>query len=264
MLNWTPCWTPYACSSQGKRAYQEDNYGVFESFGAPEQDHLLLVLADGMGGERGGAIASKLAVRQFIATFKNNSAVPIPQRLSESLEQANQIIADEVAARPYELSGMGCTLLAAVINAMELYWISVGDSPLWMCRDGQLARLNQDHSYRAVLAQQVAAGELTAEAAQRHPYQNALLSAVTGATLNMIDLTEEPVALHPDDQILLASDGLLTLSADTIAEKLMQSASGRTCQQLLAAVTAADLPYQDNVTVVLAKMAPKPVRNTTS
>ena len=255
MLNWTPRWTPYACSSQGKRAYQEDDYGVLESFGAPDQGDLLLVLADGMGGERGGAIASKLAIRQFIASFKNSSAVSFPQRLGESLEQANQTIADEVASRPFELSGMGCTLLAAVLSTTDLYWISVGDSPLWICRDGQLTRLNQDHSYRAVLAQQVASGELSAEAAQRHPYQNALLSAVTGAALNMIDLPSESYALHPGDQILLASDGLLTLSEETIAERLMKSESGRACQRLLATVTAADHPYQDNVTVLLARMA---------
>ena len=255
MLNWTPHWTPYACSSQGKRSYQEDDYGVLEFSGAPNQRDLLLVLADGMGGERGGAVASRLAVRQFIASFKNSNASSIPQRLSKALNQANQTIADKVAAKPYELTGMGCTLLAAVLSNMQLYWISVGDSPLWICRDGQLTRLNQDHSYRAVLAQQVAAGELTAEAAQRHPYQNALLSAVTGVALNMIDLTDKYYPLRPHDQILLASDGLLTLSEKSIAEKLLQSKSGRICQSLIAAVTAANHPYQDNVTVVLAKMA---------
>ena len=255
MLNWTPRWTSRACSSQGKRAYQEDDYGILEFSRAPDQAELLLVLADGMGGERGGAVASKLAIRHFIASFKSSSADAIPQRLNDALEQANQTIADEVAARPFELTGMGCTLLAAVLSDMELYWISVGDSPLWILRDGQLTRLNQDHSYRAVLAQQVAAGELTPEAAQRHPYQNALLSAVTGAALNMIDLTNEAYALHDDDQILLASDGLLTLSEEAIAEQLVQSKPGRICQRLLTAVAAADHPYQDNVTIVLARKA---------
>ena len=255
MLNWTHRWISHACSSQGKRTYQEDDYGVLEFSRAPDQAGLLLVLADGMGGERGGAVASKLAIRHFIASFKYSSVVSIPQRLSDALYQANQTIADEVASRPFELTGMGCTLLAAVISAMELYWISVGDSPLWIYRDGQLTRLNQDHSYRAVLAQQVAAGELSAEAAQRHPYQNALLSAVTGAALNMIDLKNEAYALRPDDQILLASDGLLTLSEEAIADQLLQSEPGRVCQRLLAAVTAADHPYQDNMTVVLARKA---------
>ena len=78
---------------------------------------------------------------------------------------------------------MGCTLLAVVLAQEGLYWISVGDSPLWLWRAGRLHRLNQDHAYRSILAHRVHEGEMSADDAARHPDRNALISAVTGLSL---------------------------------------------------------------------------------
>ncbi|MCK7461533.1 MAG: protein phosphatase 2C domain-containing protein [Sphingobacterium sp.] len=126
----------------------------------------------------------------------------------------------EVATDPDNLRGMGCTLLAVVLTAEGLYWISVGDSPLWLWRRGRLRRLNQDHAYRSVLAEQVSAGEISAVEAASHPDRNALISAVTGEDLELVDLSRQPCTLKPSDQILLASDGVLTLSEQEIAAVL--------------------------------------------
>lgn len=242
--------------AQGSRSRQEDDYGVFEL--PPELDagDLLLVLADGMGGEQGGARASALAVRSFIGTYDTVSAATIPERLERTLAQVNWQMAREAATDPEELDGMGCTLLAVVLAEEGLYWISVGDSPLWLWRRGRLHRLNQDHAYRSILARQVFIGEISAEAAARHPDRNALMSAVTGDALDLVDLPRQAYALRESDQILLASDGVLTLNEREIAAILAdRRVDGTPCQALLAAVAAHGRSQQDNITVLWARSA---------
>lgn len=242
--------------AQGSRSRQEDDYGVFELPPELGAGDLLLVLADGMGGEQGGARASALAVRSFIGTYDTVSAATIPERLERTLIQVNAQMALEAATDPEKLNGMGCTLLAVVLAEEGLYWISVGDSPLWLWRRGRLHRLNQDHAYRSILARQVSIGEISAEAAARHPDRNALMSAVTGDALDLIDLPRQACALRRSDQILLASDGVLTLNEQEIAAVLAnQRVNGTPCQSLLAAIAAHGRPQQDNITVLWARSA---------
>lgn len=242
--------------AQGSRPRQEDDYGVFELPPELEAGDLLLVLADGMGGEQAGALASALAVRGFIETYDAVPAATIPERLERTLSHVNGRMALEVATDPDNLRGMGCTLLAVVLTAEGLYWISVGDSPLWLWRRGRLRRLNQDHAYRSVLAEQVSAGEISAVEAASHPDRNALISAVTGEDLELVDLSRQPCKLKPSDQILLASDGVLTLSEQEIAAVLKSLRLAESpCPQLLTAVASRQNPQQDNVTVLWARPA---------
>ncbi len=241
--------------AQGDRVRQEDDYGVFEL--PPELDagDLLLVLADGMGGEHAGARASALTVRDFIETYDAVPAATVPERLERTLAHVNQRMALEVASDPERLEGMGCTVLAVVLAEEGLYWISVGDSPLWLWRRGRVRRLNQDHAYRSILAARVSAGEISAADATRHPDRNALVSAITGEDIELVDLPSQPYPLKCGDQILLASDGLLTLSESEIAASLTGAYGKAPCRQLLAAVEARRHPHQDNMTVLWARAA---------
>ncbi len=251
-------WVHDEGTAQGGRARQEDDYGVFELPPELEAGDLLLVLADGMGGEQAGARASALTVRAFIETYDTVPAATIPDRLERTLAHVNQRMALDVASDPEHLAGMGCTLLAVVLAEEGLYWISVGDSPLWLWRRWRLHRLNQDHAYRSILAAQVSAGEISAADASRHPARNALVSAVTGEEVDLVDLPRQPYPLKRGDQILLASDGLLTLSESEIAT-LLASARGREpCRRLLTAVEARQQAQQDNITVLWAEAANQP------
>ena len=95
-----------------------------------------------MGGHAGGEVASKQVVEHFCAAYvKNspdrNSPGNIPGALRSSLNIANEALANTVAETP-KLRGMGTTLIGCVIREDQLYWISVGDSPLWVCREGLL------------------------------------------------------------------------------------------------------------------------------
>ena len=108
----------------------------------------------------------------------------------------------------------------------------------------------------------MSAGEISAEDAASHPDRNALISAVTGDDLELVDLPRQPFALKPNDQILLASDGLLTLSEREIAAVLKDARTAPSpCRPLLEEVMSRRHPQQDNATVSWAKRAsPEPDR----
>ena len=92
----------------------------------------------------------------------------------------------------------------------------MGDSPLWLFRDGRLRRLNADHSMAPVLASLVAAGRMTAEQAATDSKRHALRSAVMGDAIHLVDVSSQPVAVRKTDRLLLASDGLMTLVDEEI------------------------------------------------
>lgn len=238
---------------QGDRDYQEDDFGIshFHQLG-DEGEHILLVLADGMGGHVAGATASALAVRRFVEAFEELDGT-VAQRLRFALDASNNEIRKAVKANP-EWDGMGCTLVGVSITAAGLQWVSVGDSPLWVYRKGRLERLNADHSMAPVIANLVEAGHLTPEEAATDKRKNALRSAVMGDDMELIDLKEEPLKIKSDTRILLASDGVDTLEADEIEAILKEyddQSARQTVAALIAGVEAKAKPGQDNTTVLL-------------
>ena len=240
----------------GTRPYQEDDFRI-TAFPVRDPDgcDLLMVLADGMGGHRGGAEASRLAVSTVVEKFRQGGG-GIAARLRTSLDAANAAVGRDAADPRY--AGMGCTLVACVVTDDEMaHWISVGDSPLWHLRVGRdgdadrMDRLNADHSMRPVLEDMALLGRITPEEVETGA-ANQLRSAVTGEDLTLIDAGSAPVQLRAGDRILLASDGLETLSKEEI---LRLSGAGRTSaaivSDLLDAVEATGKSSQDNATVVV-------------
>ena len=238
----------------GKREYQEDDYGLLDGrdLGLDGSEHTMLLVADGMGGHVGGATASSLLSKTFVETYPQESG-PIVDRLRACLEAGNKAIADAITENP-ELDSMGSTLVAAVVSSEGLNWISVGDSPLWLFREGKLERLNADHSMAPVLADLVATGRMTAEEAARDPSRHSLRSAVMGDEIHLTDVSSQPVAVEQGDRLLLASDGLMTLSDQEIAgilKKTQDAPLEDSVTALIQAVEAAKQPHQDNTTVLL-------------
>ena len=238
----------------GQREYQEDDYGLLDGrdLGLDGSEHSMLLVADGMGGHVGGATASGLLSKTFVEVYPQASG-SIVERLRDCLAAANKALADAIAENP-ELDSMGSTLVAAVVSSEGLHWISVGDSPLWLFRQGKLERLNADHSMAPILAELVAKGDMTEEDAARDPRRHSLRSAVMGDDIHLIDASAQPVAVEKGDRLLLASDGLLTLSEPEIAAILQQTQDAPLADSaaaLIQAVEAAEHPHQDNTTVLL-------------
>jgi protein phosphatase len=243
-------------ASQGARSYQEDAAAVWQppdvDAGAAEPTRLLAILADGMGGHAGGAIASDAVCTSFEAQYIEQQGSP-RHRLKAALNAANGAIAALVAAQP-QLRGMGSTLLGVAFHDGHASWVSVGDSPLYLYRRGEMARLNEDHSMAPVLDKLVAAGRLTAVEAEYDPRRHMLRSAVVGEDLDLVDLAQSPWALQDGDVVVLASDGIHSLADVEIARVIAacrNEGADATAEALIAAVKDARVPHQDNTTVIV-------------
>ena len=245
----------------GKRDKQEDSFRLLDvrDLGLDEGEHALLLVADGMGGHVGGKKASDLLCKTFVREYKEypRASGSIVDRLHHCLREANEAIAEEVKKNP-ALASMGSTLVAAVVTSEGLHWISVGDSPLWLFRAGKLERLNADHSMKSELDELVAEGRMTAEEAKQDPRRNWLNSAVMGDEIYLIDVPSQPVAIKKGDLVVLASDGLLTLNDQEIAEILKKTRDAplkKSAEDLIEKVEEKaeedEHSYQDNTTVLL-------------
>jgi protein phosphatase len=252
-------------ATKGARSYQEDTAlflsGKDATAGAqpPEPDgaSVVAVLADGMGGHAGGALASRMACESFLKAFAGQEG-PNPDRLIESLAAANKAIADTVVANPM-LAGMGSTLVGVTFGADGIEWVSVGDSPLMLYRRGEIALLNDDHSLAPELDRLAAMGAITEEEARRDPRRHMLRSAVTGEDIELIDLSARPLRMEPGDYIILASDGLQTLETAEIQRIVAAYADDgavAVANALIRAVEALKDPHQDNATVVAVRPLP--------
>jgi protein phosphatase len=238
---------------QGCRKDQQDNARCVNL----EQNRLLVLLADGMGGQAGGQTASRLAIEHFIAAYPS-ALDDQAECLRHSLAAANASIAEHLSVNPRD-KGMGTTLVAAVIDKRGVQWLSVGDSPLWLYRQGLLRRLNQDHSLAAVFVELVALGRMTAEDAAADPKRCQLRSVINGETIAKIDLAQQPHALSSGDMLLLASDGILTLSENRIATVLHEQEKNPVdaiVQTLIQQITDARNPAQDNASIMLYRHSP--------
>lgn len=225
-------WRGEGAQHQGARPYQEDSWALRTlADGA-----LLAVLADGMGGHAGGAVASRLAVGAFLMAMESGHS------LRDALDAANSAVG-EAARRDSALDNMGTTLVAAVVQGNEVRWISVGDSPFYLATRGQIERLNADHSMVPQIEALAERGIITPEEAAHHPGRHTLREAVMGNPLTLID--EGRRGLGPGDRLLVCSDGIETLEAAEIARQ-----APKPVQALIDAVLAVGALGQDNVTVI--------------
>ncbi|MFN4014617.1 MAG: PP2C family protein-serine/threonine phosphatase [Reyranella sp.] len=233
----TTRWRGEGGQHQGARPYQEDSWRLV----ALGDGSLLAVVADGMGGHAGGAVASQLAVDAFVHAVEQGGG------LDDGLHDANQAVGRGALARR-ELQGMGATLVAAQLRGDEVRWISVGDSPFYLVEAGKLVRLNADHSMAPQIDALVARGMLSAEDAENHPGRHTLREAVMGEPLTLVDRGSR--RLGPDARLLVCSDGVQSLTNDQLLAQAAQPVD-----RIVAAVLAVAEGHQDNITVVKLERA---------
>lgn len=225
-------WRGEGAQHQGARPYQEDSLSV-KRLG---DGSVLAVLADGMGGHAGGAVASRVAIDAAVSSIGTGAS------LAAALQAANRAVGEK-AASDASLTGMGTTFVAVLVNGDEMRWVSVGDSPLYLVAGGGIERLNADHSMAPEIDALVASGLLSARQGASHPGRHTLREAVMGQPLKLID--EGCRRLSSGAWLLLCSDGVQSLDDDAIA-----AGAGGSAQALIGAVLEARVPHQDNVTVI--------------
>jgi protein phosphatase len=237
----------------GNRHDQEDSLQVGRPVHTEQLAGQLFLLADGMGGHASGKLASQLVCETANSAF-HNATGSIPERLQSALTAAHERIV-QAQESVQDRRGTGATLLAVWIGADHAYWLSVGDSPLWLLRGTTLTRLNQDHSMRPVFAKLVETGQMTQEALETDAKRHALRSAITGNPIRMVDAPAESLPLYPHDTLLLGSDGVETLSEAELTALLGGQADEQTrLTAVLQAIEAKARPEQDNASAILISL----------
>ena len=156
---------------QGSRDYQEDSLITDFPIG---DDCGIVVLADGMGGHASGDVASNIVVTEVFADLKFQKLdfidreEFIPEMMMHALEDANETLGHHVAENP-AARGMGSTMVSVVVVGQNMYWNSVGDSPLYHYRSGKMSKLNEDHSMAPQIDLLAESGILKPEEALNHP-----------------------------------------------------------------------------------------------
>ncbi len=244
----------------GARDYQEDTFLITHlGQGDDPSAAALVIVADGMGGHAAGNVASNIATSTFQKTFSGLYPTDeVAGALKQSLLAANDAIRAAVKETP-ALQGMGCTMVAALLSRGRLWWVSVGDSHLYLLRDRQLVKKNADHSYGGYIKRMKEMGADVEPDPNLSP--NMLMSAMIGEEIADIDLSETPLTLLPGDRVLLATDGLDTLGQGSVIQHSAWSATARDCvSALLKAVEDAEQPRQDNTSVVCVDAKTREIR----
>lgn len=221
------------------------------------------VLADGMGGHAAGDVASKIVVTEVFSELKMQAGDPtalenqIVTILRDAALSANECVRMHAQTNP-ETEGMGATLVAPVLFGNRLYWISIGDSPLYLFRQGVLTRLNEDHSMTSQIDYMVDSGMVEEDWARNHPDRNCLTSVLIGEEIARIDCPVKPVEIVEGDIVVVASDGLEFLTEEEIVE-LIQSNLGRSSAEIGASLmkSLSDLgdPDQDNISLCVIQVS---------
>jgi len=234
----------------GRRNSQEDAFLItYLSEKSDAGADAVLIVADGMGGHAAGHLASNLAVQTFNRHVTTHYAEgDIPALLHEGIAHANKVIGD-TAKETSALQGMGCTLVSVVLSGSHLYYVSVGDSHIYLLRNHKLKKANADHSYGGFLDRMAALGQPVEP--EPGSTTNMLLSALTGEHIYEIDCPSEPLELLPGDKVILATDGLDTLAEDQIAALGAEASTANSLVDgLLKAADNAKAKHQDNTTVL--------------
>ena len=241
----------------GARAQQQDKTDAKPLKAEPGA---LLVLADGLGGHESGAEAAQIVVDTFLTAAAAGSFDPMDRRrdaLREALETANTRIAGGVNPAHGQRS-MASTAVAAVVANGMLSWVSVGDSHLYLWRSGKLFKLNQDHSQAGLM---VRSGHYQPNDPEVLAAKSVLVSALTGRKLEIVDWPKEAFKVEKGDVLLLASDGLNTLTeqeVEGIVSEVELEGAVKLSRTLLETVKGRRADRQDNTTVAVARVLDLP------
>ena len=185
-----------------------------------DQERGLFIVADGMGGHAAGEVASEMAVQivaRDMAEIRDLSGQDVLDALAESLRMANRAIYERTIVEA-DKQGMGTTASCLMLGAKRWIIGHIGDSRVYLLRDGTFRQLTKDHSY---VQEQVDAGFLTPEQARYHPYSNVITRCVgANAAVEADVLTGE---LQNGDLFLVASDGLTGMVEDPQLKKIMET-----------------------------------------
>jgi protein phosphatase len=238
-----------------RRDHNEDSFRI-----NPETN--LLIVCDGMGGHAAGEVASRIAVETvdgFIQATHNDEDITWPfeydealslnaNRMRTAVRLANQNVIANIHDRK-EYKGMGTTIVGAVLDGPHASIGHVGDSRIYILRDGELRQLTRDHSW---IDEQLKQGILTPEEARKHPLRNVITRALGSKEEVQVDVDD--LQLSDGDTVVMCSDGLTGMLEDHEIKQIIEENHEdleAACKALIDSANARG--GDDNITVILAR-----------
>ncbi len=230
------------------RSGNEDNFAVNAT-----GDRGLFIVADGMGGHAAGEVASEMAVQIVeleLAKLRDLDDPSAAQKVTDALRKANRNIHDRTITE-VDKQGMGTTASVLIVSKLRYLIGQVGDSRVYLLRDGALHQLTKDHSY---VQEQVDAGFLTPEQARYHPYSNVITRCVGASPDVEPDVYQGEV--HVGDVFLVASDGLTGMVDDRRLQMLLMSRAEPERKVHALISEANGRGGLDNITAIVVQIVP--------
>jgi protein phosphatase len=234
-----------------QRRNNEDRFSYWEPGSEKTFRHKgrLAIVADGMGGQEGGQDASRIAVEAIQKAYSETPDGDPRALLQAAFQSAHQSIQKYAAEHPW-LTGMGTTATAIALVGRELYYSHVGDSRLYLARQGSLSRITRDQSYVGRLVEQ---GIISPEEAGSHPQRNVLTAALGAGAEIVPESSELPIGLESGDVLVLCTDGLWGLVKE---EEILNIVTGRApaeaCRQRVELARERGGP--DNITLEIVRI----------
>ena len=236
----------------GSRQRQEDSFAFINAVdvSAMKKEGLCAIVADGMGGMRDGRIASETAIaslRWDLAAMSRKG--DIPSQMKEAVLNAGAKVFEAL-----EGDG-GSTVVLCLFYDEQFYFVSVGDSYLFLLRDGALLRLNEEHNVQErEYLKTINGGSMNPAAARANEEAAALTSFLGMDEIEYIDVLKKPLKIHNGDVFLLCSDGVGgVISEEKIRECLTLGTPQEMCHAMEEAVLEKQEPYQDNYTALVVR-----------
>jgi len=232
----------YCVTRQGKKRPNNEDHLLYKQY---NNDTVLLAIADGMGGHAAGEVASEIAIDVI------NDLDPNVETMELHLAKLMQKASLRVQKRAFEdstLEGMGTTLSVVLVRNKNAYWIHVGDTRIYLFRDGLLSQITEDHTVPQLLVKE---GEITKEEARLHPLHHVLLNCVGP---DEYEADQGSFLVAGKDLLLLSTDGL----HDALSDADMESILGRNTDlkervnDLVSAALQAE--GEDDITVITVEL----------
>ncbi|MEN8904713.1 MAG: Stp1/IreP family PP2C-type Ser/Thr phosphatase [Clostridiales bacterium] len=232
------------------RTVNEDSFFIKSSY---ENLPDIYIIADGMGGHNAGEIASKTAAEYTGEVLLNTPGAFLEEEnltasIIEAMEKANQKVFEMSKAKS-ENSGMGTTLIAAVVYGKKLYIGHIGDSRVYILKKGIISKITSDHS---LVEELLRSGTLTKEEAENHPKKNIITRAIGCSVVIDVDLYEYDI--ENGDIILMCTDGLTNMVNENQIRDIVQNSKdlGTASENLIN--KANENGGEDNTTVILFRI----------
>ncbi|MFH0995310.1 MAG: protein phosphatase 2C domain-containing protein [Pseudomonadota bacterium] len=232
----------YCVTRQGKKRPNNEDHLLYKQY---NNDTVLLAIADGMGGHAAGEVASEIAIDVI------NDLDPNVETMELHLAKLMQKASLRVQKRAFEdssLEGMGTTLSVVLVRNENAYWIHVGDTRIYLFRDGRLSQITEDHTVPQLLVKE---GEITKEEARLHPLHHVLLNCVGP---DEYEADQGSFLVAGKDLLMLSTDGL----HDALSDADMESILGRNTnlkERVNDLVSAALLAGgKDDITVITMEL----------